>query len=260
MRFVMFYHSLVSDWNHGNAHFLRGIAGELRGARPRGASCTSRAMGWSRRNCSIDHGPGALDAFARAYPRLQSQIYERASFDLERAVAGADVVIVHEMNEPELVNAARQAGREPPAGRAPPAVSRQPPPAWSRSPRRWPPSTLRATTACSPSARCWPGSTGARAAAGGPSSGTRRPTRACSSPARRPVEADLVWIGNWDEDERPAAPRVPDRAGAGDGPHRAGLRGPIPDRGAGRAGQARGSPTGAGCPTSTSPTCSPATG
>jgi len=29
MRFVIFTHSLVSDWNHGNAHFLRGIASEL---------------------------------------------------------------------------------------------------------------------------------------------------------------------------------------------------------------------------------------
>ena len=29
MRIAMFYHSLASDWNHGNAHFLRGIATEL---------------------------------------------------------------------------------------------------------------------------------------------------------------------------------------------------------------------------------------
>src|ERR1700704_6633249 len=29
VRFVLFYHSLLSDWNHGNAHFLRGVAGEL---------------------------------------------------------------------------------------------------------------------------------------------------------------------------------------------------------------------------------------
>jgi len=29
MKIVMFYHSLVSDWNHGNAHFLRGVASEL---------------------------------------------------------------------------------------------------------------------------------------------------------------------------------------------------------------------------------------
>ena len=26
MRIVMFYQTLVSDWNHGNAHFLRGVA------------------------------------------------------------------------------------------------------------------------------------------------------------------------------------------------------------------------------------------
>ena len=30
MKFVLFYHSLVSDWNHGNAHFLRGIVREFR--------------------------------------------------------------------------------------------------------------------------------------------------------------------------------------------------------------------------------------
>ena len=29
MQTVMFYHSLVSDWNHDNAHFLRGIVTEL---------------------------------------------------------------------------------------------------------------------------------------------------------------------------------------------------------------------------------------
>jgi spore maturation protein CgeB len=29
MKIRMFYHSLVSDWNHGNAHFLRGIVTEL---------------------------------------------------------------------------------------------------------------------------------------------------------------------------------------------------------------------------------------
>ena len=29
MRIVMFYQSLVSDWNHGNAHFLRGVLSEL---------------------------------------------------------------------------------------------------------------------------------------------------------------------------------------------------------------------------------------
>ena len=29
MKVVIFCHSLISDWNHGNAHFLRGIVAEL---------------------------------------------------------------------------------------------------------------------------------------------------------------------------------------------------------------------------------------
>ena len=29
MRFLFYTHSLVSDWNHGNAHFLRGVLREL---------------------------------------------------------------------------------------------------------------------------------------------------------------------------------------------------------------------------------------
>ncbi len=33
MRIVYFTHSLASCWNHGNAHFLRGVLSELR-ARP----------------------------------------------------------------------------------------------------------------------------------------------------------------------------------------------------------------------------------
>ena len=29
MHIVKFYHSLLSDWNYGNAHFLRGVVSEL---------------------------------------------------------------------------------------------------------------------------------------------------------------------------------------------------------------------------------------
>ena len=45
MRFVLFYHSLVSDWNHPAAHFLRGVA--TRVARHTG-HCRAhlRARGW----------------------------------------------------------------------------------------------------------------------------------------------------------------------------------------------------------------------
>jgi spore maturation protein CgeB len=102
MRFVMFYHSLVSDWNHGNAHFLRGVASELL---DRGHQVTifEPEDGWSRRNLVADHGPASLEAFAHAYPHLRSTSYDMNQLDLDAALAGADVVLVHEWNEPRLV-------------------------------------------------------------------------------------------------------------------------------------------------------------
>ena len=47
MRFVLFTHSLTSDWNHGNAHFLRGIMRELQRAGHHALACEP-ADGWSR--------------------------------------------------------------------------------------------------------------------------------------------------------------------------------------------------------------------
>ena len=43
MRVALFYHSLVSDWNHGNAHFLRGIVRELFTQQP---DAGHRTLGW----------------------------------------------------------------------------------------------------------------------------------------------------------------------------------------------------------------------
>jgi len=104
MRFVMFYHSLVSDWNHGNAHFLRGMVRALE-ARGHDVAVYEPADGWSRANLLLDHGDAALAEFHTAYPGLHSQVYDLASLDLDRALAGADVVIVHEWNDAELVAA-----------------------------------------------------------------------------------------------------------------------------------------------------------
>lgn len=103
MRVVMFYHSLVSDWNHGNAHFLRGIATELvqLGC---SVSIWEPAGGWSKRNLLHDHGPAALEEFRAVYPQLDSREYSPGSLDLETELAGADLVLVHEWNDPALVN------------------------------------------------------------------------------------------------------------------------------------------------------------
>ena len=102
MRVVLFCHSLVSDWNHGNAHFLRGVASELL-ARGHEIAVYEPAGGWSRSNLVAEHGTEPLDRFQKQFPHLRSEIYDAAGPDLDRALDGADLVIVHEWNDPALV-------------------------------------------------------------------------------------------------------------------------------------------------------------
>ncbi len=100
MKFVLFYHSLVSCWNHGNAHFLRGIASELL-ARGHTVEVYEPRDAWSVQNLVAGHGEEALENFAKAYPKLRSHRYEK--LDLDAALDGADLVLVHEWNDHELV-------------------------------------------------------------------------------------------------------------------------------------------------------------
>ncbi len=101
MKIVYFTHSLASCWNHGNAHFLRGVLDELVGRghevyayEPEGA--------WSLANLLADSGEQGLAAWREKYPRLSSTTYPPDT-DPAQLVEGADLVIVHEWNEPELV-------------------------------------------------------------------------------------------------------------------------------------------------------------
>ncbi|MBN8726363.1 MAG: glycosyltransferase [Xanthomonadales bacterium] len=102
MKFVLFYHSLVSDWNHGNAHFLRGVVTELM-ARGHQVEVYEPTDSWSRQNLVADQGGAAVEAFHAAFPRLRSHCYDPHALELEPVLDGADVVIVHEWNTPELV-------------------------------------------------------------------------------------------------------------------------------------------------------------
>src|SRR5688500_7496686 len=102
MKIVLFYHSLLSDWNHGNAHFLRGMAWEL-AERGHELSIYEPADGWSLTQLTRGAGRGAVEEFYRAYPGLESIRYGLKALDLDRALAKADLVIVHEWNEHELV-------------------------------------------------------------------------------------------------------------------------------------------------------------
>ncbi len=104
MRVVIFCHSLVSDWNHGNAHFLRGVTSELL-ARGHEVEVLEPADGWSRAHLLAEQGPEALTGFRKAFPRLDSTPYHLEELDLDRVLDGADVVLVHEWNEPALVRA-----------------------------------------------------------------------------------------------------------------------------------------------------------
>lgn len=102
MKIVLFYHSLLSDWNHGNAHFLRGMAWEL-AERGHELSIYEPADGWSLTQLTREAGIGAVEEFYRVYPGLESIRYGLKALDLDRALAKADLVIVHEWNEHELV-------------------------------------------------------------------------------------------------------------------------------------------------------------
>jgi spore maturation protein CgeB len=104
VRIVMFYHSLVSDWNHGNAHFLRGIVSELL-ARGHRVSVLEPEDSWSRLNLLREHGPAAADGMHAAYPKLSSRTYRLETLDLDRELADADLVLVHEWNDHGLVAA-----------------------------------------------------------------------------------------------------------------------------------------------------------
>lgn len=101
-RIVIFCHSLASDWNHGNAHFLRGIARDMvrRGFDVR---IHEPADSWSARNLVADHGAAALDGWRAAYPMLATHRYPAGGPDLDQALDGADLVLVHEWNDPALV-------------------------------------------------------------------------------------------------------------------------------------------------------------
>lgn len=104
MNIALFYHSLLSDWNHGNAHFLRGIATELiergnnvRIYEPKGA--------WSLTNLIADYGEDAVQEFYDYYPALSSIQYDPSAIDLDKTLADADLVIVHEWSDHSLVKA-----------------------------------------------------------------------------------------------------------------------------------------------------------
>jgi spore maturation protein CgeB len=103
VKIVYFTHSLRSCWNHGNAHFLRGVLRELI-ALGHNVTAYEPEGAWSLTNLLEDHGEEGLAAWQDAYPELSSTSYA-AGADVAELTDGADLVIVHEWNDHDLVAA-----------------------------------------------------------------------------------------------------------------------------------------------------------
>jgi spore maturation protein CgeB len=103
MKLIYFTHSLRSCWNHGNAHFLRGLGRALLDL---GHEIDFYEPGdsWSRQNLASDQGSNAELSFARSFPDLSARSHTIRP-DIDGMLAGADAVLVHEWTDPVLVAA-----------------------------------------------------------------------------------------------------------------------------------------------------------
>ena len=133
MNFAFFVHALASDWNHGNAHFVRGVLSELV-ARGHGLVTHEQADNWSTWHLERVEGVDAQASFSKAYPSLAnvSRTFDvggragtfadpdfadvdaaEAALDLPTRLKDVDVVVVHEWTPPAVVAAVgkyRQSG------------------------------------------------------------------------------------------------------------------------------------------------------
>jgi spore maturation protein CgeB len=109
LRFRYFAHSWISDWNHGNAHFLRGLARELQ-RQGHEVRCYEQFGSWSLTSLVVNEGEKAqqaIEQFRREFPDLDVRLYEKDSNladTLKLELKGADIVVIHEWNDPEVVN------------------------------------------------------------------------------------------------------------------------------------------------------------
>src|SRR6185369_11946376 len=86
----------------GNAHFLRGVVSEL-AARGHEVRVFEPRDAWSVANLIADHGTAPLDQVRIVYPTVAPIRYDAASLDLDEALEGASLVLVHEWSDPALV-------------------------------------------------------------------------------------------------------------------------------------------------------------
>ncbi len=108
-RIAYLSHTLRSDWNNGNAHFLRGLLDQLR-LRGHEVTAWEPTEEWSLTNLLGEaDGPASLRQFAALYPDLNVATYDPIlTADLpfwREHLRRTDVVILHEWNSPALAHA-----------------------------------------------------------------------------------------------------------------------------------------------------------
>jgi spore maturation protein CgeB len=110
LKIRIFAHSWISDWNHGNAHFLRGLARELTRL-GHDLRCYEETHSWSMTNLfeeGIDRVAEAFRNFRKAFPTLDVRFFRNDDGFLsyaEQELREADLVIIHEWSDPAVVNA-----------------------------------------------------------------------------------------------------------------------------------------------------------
>lgn len=107
-RIAYFAHAVRSDWNNGNAHFLRGLLRSL-GECGHQISIFEPEDGWSITNLRAEpKGEESLRGFAAAYPALRVMPYceqtARDKHKLRSLLREFDIVFMHEWNPPALAH------------------------------------------------------------------------------------------------------------------------------------------------------------
>lgn len=103
MKIKMFYQSLISDWNHGNAHFLRGVVKELTKL-GHDVEVFEPDDNWCLEQLLKDNREASIVHFHNYYPDLITTFYSVEDFSPAELIGDADLVIVHEFNDPRVVN------------------------------------------------------------------------------------------------------------------------------------------------------------
>ena len=107
-RLAYLSHTLRSDWNNGNAHFLRGLLDNLR-LLGHEVTCFEPEHEWSVDNLRAEpRGESSLTQFQELYPDLEIELYpaDQAANPVywHQVLRNTEIVVLHEWNPPSLAH------------------------------------------------------------------------------------------------------------------------------------------------------------